>query len=167
MRTTPLSPRPTPTIRIGQVLLHGPERTLFAEKGRGDALLITRQSKTAARVTGISPFSCVETSHFRHRRRSWGWNGHPSLAVRIICSLAPTPAAAAPPVSIRRTTSPTCSPALLTTRRGASPKCCSGTGRPRLPSWRHERSRPSSEGCSGRHRATDLAPRRGARRHDA
>src|SRR5215468_1231438 len=41
----------------------------------------------------LALFSCVETSHFRHRRRGWGWNSHPSLAVRIICSLAPTSAA--------------------------------------------------------------------------
>jgi hypothetical protein len=59
MRTTPSRPRPTPTIKMGQVLLHEPERTLFAEKGRGDALLITRQSNTEARVTGFSPYSAV------------------------------------------------------------------------------------------------------------
>jgi hypothetical protein len=39
--------------------LREPECALFGEKGRGDALLITRQSKTEARVTGISPYSAV------------------------------------------------------------------------------------------------------------
>src|SRR5215831_6024564 len=39
--------------------LREPECALFGEEGLGDALLITRQSKTEARVTGISPYSAV------------------------------------------------------------------------------------------------------------
>jgi hypothetical protein len=61
MRTTP-SRRPLDSDDLGwaSVLhLREPECVLFAEKGRGDALLITRQSKTEARVTGISPYSAV------------------------------------------------------------------------------------------------------------